>query len=339
MSAPDATFDPFPPGPPLGDGLSRHRPPGGGLPGVRPPGEEPDPLAFLSVAATCAGRLAAVAVLWCLCAAVVWLWWPQWRADFARTEPWLAALSWWGELASVAWATAAILTGRLTWTGGRGATRPGENVRTLAVAGVLVSLAADLLVTLSGFWADRVAWDDAAVSVGVTVAAERVPADRQGSVDVRLRVWFPLPAAPRPPFLRSHEGVTTVRLPRPPFDPWERIGPDRLPPPLAAWAWNAAHGRPAGPPVAVPVRYDPDHPGRFWVAGQGWDRGAPSRLLLAFLPILQAGMLIVWLRDFRGGAGVDPFNRFLARHLPAFPLATELLFLGGWGLLENGWLR
>ena len=88
----------------------------------------------------------------------------------------------------------------------------------------------------------------------------------------------------------------------------------------------------------MPVRYDPDCPGRFWAAGQTWDRGAPSRLLLAFLPILQGGILIVWLRDVRGGAAGDPVHRFLARHLPAFPLATELLFLGGWGLLENGWL-
>ncbi len=305
---------------------------------VPSPEEEPDPLAFLAVAATCAGRLLAVAVLWCLCAAVVWLWWPQWRADFGRTEPWLAALSWWGELASVVWATAAILTGRLTWGGGRGAIRPGENVRTLAVVGVLVSLTADLLITLGGFWADRRAWDDAVFNGAVAVAAERIPADRRGSVDVRLTVRFFLPPAPQPPFLRWHEGVTTVRLPRPPFA-GAAVGPDRLPAPLAAWAWQTAHGLPAPPRTLALVRYDPDHPGRFWVAGQSWDRGAPSRLLLAFLPILQAGMLIVWLRDFRRDRYVaDPFNRFLARHLPAFPLATELLFLGGWGLLENGWL-
>ena len=308
------------------------------------PGEEPDPLAFLSVAATCAGRLAAVAALWALCAAVVWLWWPQWRADFARTEPWLAALSWWGEAASVAWASGAILTGRLTWGGfgkanptGR-RTRPGENVRTLAVVGVLLSLAADLLITLSGFWADRRAWDDAVGSFGRAVAAERVPADRRGAADVRVTVRFALPPAPEPPFLRWQEGTTTVRLPRPPYR--ERtVGPDRLPRPLAIWAWNAAHGGPAAGPPPVTVRYDPDHPGRFWVAGQSWDRGAPSRLLLAFLPILQAGMLIVWLRDAGGGLSADPFHRLLARHLPIFPLATELIFLGGWGLLENGWFR
>jgi len=334
VSSPPTAADPFEPFEargPLGDGSleSRRFAP--------PPEEEPDPLAFLSVAATCAGRLAAVAALWVLCAAVVWLWWPQWRADFARTEPWLAALSWWGELATVTWATAAILTGRLTWSGGRGSTRPGENVRTLAVAGVLISLAADLLVTLGGFWADRQAWDDAVGSVGAAVAAERIPADRQGSVDVRLTVRYALPPAPEPPFLRWHEGVTTVRLPRPPYGQ-RPVGPDHLPPPLASWTWNVAHDRPAGPPVPVPVKYDPEHPGRFWVANQSWDRGAPSRLLLAFLPVLQAGMLIVWLRDFRGGVTADPFNRFLARHLPAFPLATELLFLGGWGLLENGWL-
>ncbi|WP_171186188.1 hypothetical protein [Alienimonas chondri] len=311
-----------------------------------PPGEEPDPLAFLSVAATCAGRLAAVAGLWALCAAVVWMWWPQWRADFSRTEPWLAALSWWGELASVAWATAAILTGRLTWSGfgrpdptGR-RTRPGENIRTLAVAGVLLSLTADLLITLGGFWADRRAWDDAKPNEGIAVAADRIPADRKGNVDVRLHVRFLLPPNPQPPFLRLQEGTTTVRLPRPPYDPdASEIGPDRLSPHLAAWAWRTAHRQPAAPLTSAPLRYDPDYPGRFWIDGQSWDRGAPSRLLLAFLPILQAGMLIVWLRDSHGGAIPDPFSEFLARHLPAFPLATELLFLGGWGLLENGWLR
>ena len=65
-------------------------------------------------------------------------------------------------------------------------------------------------------------------------------------------------------------------------------------------------------------------------------------MLLAILPVLQAGILIAWLRDFRRGAGggtsADPVNRFLARHLPAFPLATELIFLAGWGILENGWV-
>ena len=320
-------------------------------PFARPFGEGPeasDPLSVLTVAATCARRLAGVAALWVLCAAVVWLWWPQWRADFARTEPWLAVLSWWGEAASVAWATAAILSGRMTLGGtraDRAARRPGENVRTLAVAGVLLSLTADLLVTLSGFWADRRASEAAEVSLGRIVAAERVPADRRGGADVRVRVRFPLPAAAEPPFFRSHEGTTTVRLPRPPWGPREVVGPDALPRPAAAWIWNAAGGRAApGPPVWVPVRYDPDHPGRFWIAGQGWDRGAPSRLLLAFLPILQAGILIVWLRDFRrdeelgGRVAGDPVNRFLARHLPAFPLATELIFLGGWGVLERGWL-
>ncbi|MFH5805218.1 hypothetical protein [Alienimonas sp. DA493] len=315
------------------------RPPAGRFAPAPPPEEEPDPLAFLPVLRTCLNRLIAVAALWCLCAAVVWLWWPQWRADFSRTEPWLAALSWWGEIATVSWTTAAILTGRLTWSGGRGSKRPGENVRTLAVAGVLLSLAADLCVTLGGFWADRQAWEDAEPSFGRAVAAERVPADRRGSVDVRLRVRFFLPAAPEPPFLRWHEGTTTVRLPRPPYLPnRETIGPDRLPRSVAVWAWNRAHGAPPGQSDLVPVRYDPGHPGRFWVGDQEWDRGAPSRLLLAFLPVLQAGMLIVWLRDARGGTTLDPVNRFLARHLPAFPLATELLFLGGWGLLENGWL-
>ena len=317
-----------------------------------PHDDEPNPLSFASVLATCAGRLLAVALLWGLCAAVVSLWLPQWRADFGRTEPWLAVLSWWGEAASVAWATAAILTGRLTWTGGRGSRRPGENVRTLAVAGVLVSLLIDFGITLGGYWADRQAYANAAGSIGWPVAADRVPADRKGGMDVRLHVAFPLPPAPRPPFLRVHEGTTTVRLPNPgPLPGWNGrpvVGPDELPRPLAAWTWNAANAGPngpganAGPPPPVPVRYDPDHPGRFWVAGQGWGRGAPSRVLLAILPVLQAGILIAWLRDFRRGAGggtpADPVNRFLARHLPAFPLATELIFLAGWGILENGWV-
>ncbi|MEM9703975.1 MAG: hypothetical protein AAF907_16165, partial [Planctomycetota bacterium] len=147
-----------------------------------------------------------------------------------------------------------------------------------------------------------------------------------------------LPAADEPPFLRTQEGVTTVRLPPPPHG-FEQNGPDRLSPAVATWAWRTAHGAPAGPPMLLAVRYDPSHPGRFWIRGQSWDRGAPSRLLLAFLPVLQAGILVVWFRDARGGGLVDPFHRFLARHLPAFPLATELIFLGGWGMLENGWFR
>ena len=305
--------------------------------------EEPNELAFASVLATCARRLAAAGLLWAACAAVVWLWWPQWRADFSRTEPWLAALTWWGEAAGIAWATGAILAGRLTWAGARTADGRPDALRRWAVLGVLASLALDFALTMGGFVADRAAAGRAAPSLGTPTAAERVPASRGGGIDVRLSVAFavlPDPAAPRQG--RTHEGVTTVRVPPPGrwtlLDP--EVGPDRLPGPVAAWAWAEAAGGNGPPLVFVPVRFDPRFPGRFWVGGQTWDRGAPSRFLLAMLPLLQAVILLAhlgWIPLLGvGGGGWLPAA--LSRHLPLFPLVSELLFLGLWGLMDAGWL-
>ena len=314
--------------------------------------EEPNELAFAAVLATCARRLAGVGLLWVGCAAVVWLWWPQWRADFARTEPWLAALSWWGEAAGIAWATGAILAGRLTRGGAGGRTvngnGGGDRWRRWAVVGVLLSLALDFGLTMGGFVADRLADRRTVATFGVPLGADRVPASRGGGVDVRLRVGFLLPPDPTAPLRgRSHTGTTTVRVP--PFariqaalaEPAATVGPDGLSPPVALWAWlNAVGGAnlPIAPPVAV--RYDPAHPGRFWVGGQTWDRGAPSRFLLAMLPVLQAGFLLFhlgWVPLLpRAGEGWLP--DLLARHLPLFPLVSEIVFLGLWGVMDAGWV-
>ena len=305
--------------------------------------DEPNDLAFAAVLLTCARRLAAAAVLWAACGAVVWLWWPQWRADFSRTEPWLAALSWWGEAAGVAWATGAILAGRLTWNGARRADGRPDGLRRWAVLGVLASLGLDFALTMGGFAADHAAADRTVPSLGALRSAERVPAARGGGVDVRLHVRFsvlPDPADPRQG--RTHEGVTTVRVPPP--NRWDvldpAVGPDRLPGLAAAWAWAEAVGG-VGPPLAfVAVRYDPTYPDRFWIAGQTWDRGAPSRFLLAMLPLLQGVILLAhlgWLPVLSAGGG-GWLPAILVRHLPLFPLVSELLFLGLWGLMDAGWL-
>ena len=317
---------------------------------------EPNPLALGSVLVTCVGRLALLAALWGVCAAVVWLWWPQWRADFSRSEPWLAALSWWGEAATVAWATGAILMGRLAPTGpAGGAVSARDPVRRWAVAGVLVSLLLDFGISLGGYAVDYLASARTRGAVGWPVAAEGVAGPRGDGVDVRLTLRFvPTDPAGNPRLDAAgqpvmHRGTTTVRLPPPAaWPPGGPVGPDRLPRGVAVWAWNAVQpaalgGGPAWFPVPVGVRYDPRHPGRFWVAGQGWDRGAPSRLLLCILPLLQIGILLCTLRwrpwpTPPDPAGPDPLGRLLAAHLPAFPLASELLFLGGWGILEAGWV-
>ena len=307
--------------------------------------EEPNELAFVSVLLTCARRLTAAGLLWAACGAVVWLWWPQWKADFSRTEPWLAALTWWGESAGIAWATGAILAGRLTFAGTRNAAGRPDSLRRWAVLGVLASLALDFSLTVGGFVADRRAADRALPSLGVPVGADRVPAARGGGVDVRLRVRFSVLPDPADPLQgRTHTGVTTVRVPLP--NRWDvfdaSVGPDGLPGLLAAWAWATAAGGPAPPALlaTTPVRYDPLYPGRFWVAGQTWDRGAPSRFLLALLPLLQAVILLAhlgWLPLLSaGGEGWLP--ALLVRHLPLFPLVSEILFLGLWGLMDAGWL-
>ena len=336
MPAP-ATDPPFPPESPA-------RPAGPFVPYAGAP-EEPDELALASVLLTCARRLAAAGLLWAACGAVAWLWWPQWRADFSRTEPWLAALTWWGEAAGIAWASGAILCGRLTFAGARTADGRPDALRRWAVLGVLASLALDFCLTVGGFVADRRAADRAVATGGVPVAAERAPAARGGGVDVRLRVAFLIEPDPANPAQgRTHVGTTTVRVPRPGrwnvLDP--AVGPDRLPGPLAAWAWANAVGG-VGPPALLataPVRFDPQFPSRFWVGGQTWDRGAPSRFLLALLPVLQGVILLAhlgWVPLLGGGPG-GWLPAALARHLPLFPLVSEILFLGLWGLMEAGWL-
>ena len=354
MPAADPPADLFP----HGDDESSARGPGvgGPLPVFTGPlafgaafgdGEEPNPFTLSSAFLTALGRTVLVALLWGVCAAVVWLWWPQWRADFSRSEPWLAALSWWGEVATVAWATGAILMGRLGPFGPAGVVPAGDTVRRWAVAGVLFSLALDFGVSLGGYVADLRADARTINTFGWPSEAERVVGPRGDGADVRVKIRFVL--LPENEKVVMHLGSTTVRLP-PPAE-WangpagEPVGPDRLPPSLAAWAWKVAVADrdPGWIPPWVPVRYDPHHPGRFWVGGQTWDRGAPSRLLLAILPLLQIGILLSGLRWRPWPAApdphsADPLGRLLARHLPAFPLASELVFLAGWGVLEAGWL-
>ena len=209
---------------------------------------------------------------------------------------------------------------------------------------MLFSLGLDFAVSLGGYAADFRANARSQPALGWPADAERVDGPRGDGADVRLRIRFLLPPGDDGQ-VRTHLGSTTVRLPPPAEWPGRAaVGPDRLPPNLAAWAWRAAVVPGNGPgwfPPPVPVRYDPAHPGRFWVGEQTWDRGAPSRLLLAFLPVLQIGILLSSLRwrpwptvpDPRAG---DPLARLLATHLPAFPLVSELIFLAGWGVLEAG---
>ena len=168
------------------------------------------------------------------------------------------------------------------------------------------------------------------------------PTGRAG-VDVRLRVRFLLPAAPEPPFVRWQEGTSTVRLPPPAVPPARRRPrptPPRRPGPAVRPAggcgpWRRGPRRPRRP---RPRRW-PCGTTRGTRAGSGSAGRADRRGTAGAQPIAagvpagaasgDAGVLAAGRPPRRVAGPGEPVPRPSPAGL--FPLATELLFLGGWG--------
>ncbi|QDT15787.1 hypothetical protein [Alienimonas californiensis] len=218
-----------------------------------------------------------------------WLWWDWWVLECHRTEPWRAVLGWWGDAVALLWCLFALLSGRanLSLSNIGPPTTPFDWRRLAdrrraarwAWVGMLLSVTADLGVTVSQAWADRRGEAQSVAVAGEVLSAEIGPPDKHGVRQVRLRVRFPTPDGPQ-------AGAIGIR-----FD----AGPNPdLSPALTGWLRRAVHGGRVPPnPPTVAVRYDPGWPGRFWVDDTTWDDWTFARFFLMILPVVQALWLLM----------------------------------------------
>ena len=203
------------------------------------------------------------------------LWWDWWVFEFARSEPWRAALSWWGD-------GVALLT--CLWAIGIGSawTAPADrDAARWATVGVTLSLLADCGVTASLLVADARGSARAVPAIGQVAGADGSARIADGqSGQIRLRVRFPLAGG------GVHEGRVALFL--------GRNQPGDLPPDLRLWLGRTLSDLPgaAGPPPAVAVRYDPAWPGRFWLAKQEWGDLSVGRLSVCMLPLMQLALIL-----------------------------------------------
>ncbi|NNJ25803.1 hypothetical protein [Alienimonas chondri] len=201
-----------------------------------------------------------------------WLWWDWWVLEYGRSEPWLALLCWWGDVT-------ALLA--CLWALARGTAFVVPADRTAArwaTVGVAVSLLADLGATGLLLARDHHGFARSIPAIGQPSAVQAGSSTRSlERGDVLLTIEFPTPGAESP----SHVGGVKTRL-APPAIAGERN-------PLQAWISNELWiGQdPRIPTPAVPVRYDPEWPGRFWLAGQEWTDFSPGRLAVVLLPVIQ----------------------------------------------------
>lgn len=260
-----------------------------------------------------------------------WLWWDWWVLEFHRTEPWRAVLGWWGDAVALLWCLFALLSGRANLSlSGVGPPPTPFDWRRLADrrraarwawVGMLLSVTADLGVTVSQAWADRQGEAQSVAVAGDVLSAEIGPPDKHRARQVRLRVRFPTPDGPQ-------EGAIGVRF---------NAGPNPdLSPALAGWLRRAIHGVPVPPnPPGVTVRYDPDWPGRFWVDDTTWDDWTFARFFLMILPVTQALWLLMDAPGIFRGVLDDTALSAMGPWAVAIVTLPMLLFCGV--LQRMGW--
>ena len=267
-------------------------------------------------------RVLACGAILTLCAAVAGLWWPSWVLDYGRSEPWRTALCWAGDLAALAWCLRSAATGRPLL-----AAVPGG----WATAGMLLTVFADLGVTGSLLYADRVGYQRGVPAVGRVVAV-RWPGrvGDEGGRPVDLWVRFPQAGG------GFETGGTQLTLGLPADD--GKTG--RFPADAADWCRGrlAADADPAapdpGPPPTIGLRYDPAWPGRFWTDTQLWHSPPFCRFLMAVTGVSQAALLLYYGVRKRGERGED-------RELLAGPGAVVVMTLPALllsGLVDRGWV-
>ena len=279
-----------------------------------------------------------------LAAVGAWGFWPILSEDFARTEPWRAALSLTGEVCGLlgllvfAWRHG--VRGLPAGAGSSGLAGRGRGLFWAGTAALAGGLLGDLAVTGSTLLEERRGFARA-----VPAEADAV-VTRTGGISrvsyYRFRVTF-ADAAGRP-----HAGLLdTIYRPRP-----TRGHPAGFEPRLRAVAGGVSGERvlknaganPEGTRFRLPVRYDPRRPPRCWVAGEGWNRGNGGHHVFLLAHLFQAiavfgavGALWNAAKTLDGTAGAPWASPWppgaVAATLPALPLAVEAFVLALFGVL------